>query len=471
MRSLLALVVTLIVVSAASAAEAGVPAADDIVESDRWYVGLLDGQPAVTMHCAIVLHPDGTRSSLSDTSLVFQRTLGTQTLRITMNESQVMDESADGKVTGFRFDRDENGSRTSATGTVRDGAIAATVLRLGRATEQQLTVPADLELLGQQAGQDILAQSQTAIGDSLSFGTILLMGHEVVVTKATSTLLEKRDDGDRLYRVLMEVAPFPSTMLIDAKGELKGMTLDVVMFKIVLKPSDGPVPLLGAELVLTGLITAKGPTPRLAARNRYRADPAALATLPPDAFQSVDGDVVTVATEARSEPEPDTAPLLASEPQLELDDPELRAWVAEVLVDQDAEPAARAERLRLAVRSRIENKDLSKGDGSALEAFRERRGDCTEHANLLCAALRIAGIPARSEIGVVFAPEFGSWVGHAWNSAWFAGAWHHLDSAYPGIPRSCYLRLASSSGGTGTAAVLTSALSAFAGKTLETLAE
>ncbi|MBA3683991.1 MAG: transglutaminase domain-containing protein, partial [Planctomycetes bacterium] len=108
---------------------------------------------------------------------------------------------------------------------------------------------------------------------------------------------------------------------------------------------------------------------------------------------------------------------------------------------------------------------------SALEAFRERRGDCTEHANLLCAALRIAGIQARTEVGVVFAAEFRGWVGHAWNSAWFDGAWHHLDSAYPGIERSCYLRLGSNSGGAGTAAALAGAMAAFAGKTVETVGE
>jgi hypothetical protein len=112
------------------------------------------------------------------------------------------------------------------------------------------------------------------------------------------------------------------------------------------------------------------------------------------------------------------------------------------------------------------------GDATALEAFRERRGDCTEHANLLCAALRIAGIPARVECGLVYADSFGGWVGHAWNSAYVDGRWIHLDSAYPGVERSCYLKLGSTSGGPwqNTGAAMLGNLAKVMGKTIETLA-
>jgi transglutaminase-like putative cysteine protease len=125
------------------------------------------------------------------------------------------------------------------------------------------------------------------------------------------------------------------------------------------------------------------------------------------------------------------------------------------------------------VRSYISTKDLSTGDGSALETFRNRRGDCTEHAALLCAALRIAGVPARIEVGLVHSVDHGGWVGHAWNSAYVGGRWLHLDSAYPGIPRSCYIKLASASGAGDRSpqALLLANLATVMGKSIETLAE
>ena len=110
-------------------------------------------------------------------------------------------------------------------------------------------------------------------------------------------------------------------------------------------------------------------------------------------------------------------------------------------------------------------------DGSALDTFRNRTGDCTEHANLLAAVLRIAKIPSRVELGMVFAQDFGGWVGHAWNSAYVDGQWVHLDAAYPGIPRSCYLKLGTSSGGEwqNTGAAMISGFAKILGKEIETL--
>jgi hypothetical protein len=73
---------------------------------------------------------------------------------------------------------------------------------------------------------------------------------------------------------------------------------------------------------------------------------------------------------------------------------------------------------------------------------------------------------------MVYAQDFGGWVGHAWNSGYVDGRWVHLDSAYPGIPRSCYLKLGSDSGKAeqGTGAAMLAGFSTILGKEVETLA-
>ncbi|MBA2479784.1 MAG: hypothetical protein H0V44_03905, partial [Planctomycetes bacterium] len=80
-------------------------------------------------------------------------------------------------------------------------------------------------------------------------------------------------------------------------------------------------------------------------------------------------------------------------------------------------------------------------------------------------------IPARIDVGLVFSADHGSWVGHAWNSAYVGDRWVHLDSAYPGIARSCYIKLASSTGDDRPGARLLANLATVAGKDIETVGE
>jgi hypothetical protein len=292
-----------------------------------------------------------------------------------------------------------------------------------------------------------------AVGQTTSFSSLALLQNEVRVVTSTATA-RGVEGASVLFDVLADAMPLPMRIRLDQAGELLGMTMHLGVMVLELKPAPGPVALLGAELPPTGLVRAAGPSPRRDIGNRFRipAGPA----LPMNPMQSEHDGIVTTVNEAKSEPLSEN--WLAATAQMELDDPALRAWVAGIGSDP--------EKLRLAVRSHIDRKDLMKGDASALETFRTRQGDCTEHATLLCAALRIAGIPARIEVGLVYAPDYGGWVGHAWNQAYVGGRWIHLDSAYPGIPRSCYLGLGFSDDGQ-TGAALMVQLNRFIGQTVE----
>jgi transglutaminase-like putative cysteine protease len=104
-------------------------------------------------------------------------------------------------------------------------------------------------------------------------------------------------------------------------------------------------------------------------------------------------------------------------------------------------PDAIAEALRRLVRGHLRTKDLGVAFASAAEAARSRQGDCSEHATLLCALLRIRGIPARIAVGLGHAERFGGrtnvFAWHAWTQAWLDGRWVDLDAtvARPGDGR------------------------------------
>ncbi|MEM6256740.1 MAG: transglutaminase-like domain-containing protein [Planctomycetota bacterium] len=100
-----------------------------------------------------------------------------------------------------------------------------------------------------------------------------------------------------------------------------------------------------------------------------------------------------------------------------------------------------AKSLRDFVRDHIEQKDLSVGFASASEVARTGRGDCTEHACLLAAMLRGAGIPSRTVTGLVYADQFAGrkdiFGFHMWTQAWGVDEqgnrrWIDLDAALPG---------------------------------------
>lgn len=65
-----------------------------------------------------------------------------------------------------------------------------------------------------------------------------------------------------------------------------------------------------------------------------------------------------------------------------------------------------AERMRRFVHDYIAKKNLDIGLASASETARTGEGDCTEHATLLAAMLRVMGIPSRVVGGLIYAEEF-----------------------------------------------------------------
>jgi hypothetical protein len=453
----------LLVVVALHAGEA------DKLITDQWFVGNINNQPSMTMHAVVLQKADGTFNDRVETNIVINRALGGANVAFEVRDTQVYTVSATGEITTFTFDHVENGVTTSATGTVADGKANVSVLRLGRATDSVLEIPAGTKLLGQQASQEQIAKSTPKPGDKQQFATLALLGAQVRVVTMTATFEKTAADGSMTFGIAMDLMPVPTTMTLKPNGDLVGMTMDMGFLKLAFAPSNGPVPLVGAELAPTGLVTAKGPAPAAGPTNRFRLP--AGAEVPADEFQSFKDGLVTTRSEAEPSALADPQPYLKAEPQLEIDDPQMKAWVDAIVARHQVAKPVLAERLRLAVRGYIVKKDLSMGDASALEAFRTRTGDCTEHANLLAAVLRIAGIPSRVELGMVYAQDFGGWVGHAWNSAYVGDRWVHLDSAYPGIPRSCYLKLGTTSGSDNqsTGAAMVGAFGRVLGKEVETL--
>jgi transglutaminase-like putative cysteine protease len=147
-------------------------------------------------------------------------------------------------------------------------------------------------------------------------------------------------------------------------------------------------------------------------------------------------------------PPPEALPLLEQvflkpEPLIQSDHERIRDLVRSVLGDEPPPtPLAQARLLMDWIRRNIEPRPvLSMPD--ALSTLDNRMGDCNEHAMLLAAMARAAGIPARVEAGLVYLQ--GKFYYHAWNLL-FLGRWVTADALFGQLPADVtHLRLATGS--------------------------
>lgn len=79
------------------------------------------------------------------------------------------------------------------------------------------------------------------------------------------------------------------------------------------------------------------------------------------------------------------------------------------------------------VNDHIVHKGMEHGYASALDVYRSRAGDCTEHSLLTVALLRAAAVPARPVVGLAYSENDGAFVGHMWVEA-YVDHWRTLDA-------------------------------------------
>jgi hypothetical protein len=134
---------------------------------------------------------------------------------------------------------------------------------------------------------------------------------------------------------------------------------------------------------------------------------------------------------------------LKPEPLIQSDHDRIRSLVRSILAGSaQLTPLAKARRLLEWVHLNIEKRPvLSVPD--ALSTLENGMGDCNEHAMLLAALARAAGIPARVEAGLAYMK--GRFYYHAWNLL-FLGRWVTADAVFGQLPADVtHLRLVTGS--------------------------
>ena len=418
------------------------------VEKRLWYRCTLGGHPCGRMTQRTEPREGGTRSEI-DLELRFRRGEVETSTRVQTS----IDLSADGEVESMSIRQELGGMPVSTTWTFDGAEVIERRSQGGRTVESRKPRPSGDWHHPDQAME--MARSRTGDGGS----TRLLVldparGLEPVEIEFRRTGIERvRTLGEEVGAVRWEVTDPDGSVAIeffDGEGMLlssevsMGAGLGVLRIERATEASAAIALQGDVELMEAGVVEPvfKGRKRRLdrggsvTYRITSRNDEAP--AFPSGGAQRIDvvsdpkASLVEVENGRSSPIGPDfeVARYLEATSVLDAQDPA----VVEFARRHDRVGRPDRERVRAwctAVHRHIDDKNLGTAFGTASETVRSRRGDCTEHAVLLAASLRAAGIPSRLVSGLVWIPRTGASDGaflwHMWAQGVVDGRWIDLD--------------------------------------------
>jgi hypothetical protein len=404
--------------------------------ADLWLETRMAGQPAGYFH-------ESTKAltTVSEMRMVINRAGS----RVEIKGDTRSEQSADGKLLGFRSDISSSMQSTRMEGRVRDGAMALKISTGGKTYDR--SIPLAGELLGPEGARRLTLARLKAAGDSVSYQVFTPeLGS---VSTVTRTFLAREETG---LKIAEEASGLPGKATVWLDGE--GRILRQVQ----------PGPLGEIELVRTTKERALAATAATLPAESYKQSLVRSNIRLPDARQierlririihkkpelgwpdfasenqtvvekSADSVVLKIRRPQLAGPGKRPAmmderlkPYLTPNALFQSDDGEVQRIAREVA---GANPDAFASALALRNWTTANMKfDLGIAIVSASEVVRNRAGTCFAYAILLGSLARAAGIPSRMRMGFAYAD--GIWGGHAWIEVLVEGRWIPIDAALP----------------------------------------
>jgi hypothetical protein len=410
---------------------------------------LIGGKRAGTARQRVRALPDGTYRTDINLRMAVRR-LG-QTFTIVQCFAWIEDELWRSVEVGTEL----NGQRENLAARLEGREVQVVQERQGRRSEARIA--ASGELLGPRG---LSERVRRAIEGSERELTVLRFQPATAALETMRLSLrgpgELRDSLGGLHRGFLaeeESSAFPgirSRTIYNAQGEQlysvaeAGLKMEQVRIEEEESGAGGELELFDVgSLVLPVRWPAGGPPPLdrlqavslrfagMALPELERAVEAALADLGGSGYRQIpDGEGLTLRIE-RPEPPPVPAESAAAGVEqytgdgfyLDLTDPRLGELIARC-------PDRDLSCLEALVSSFIRDKSLWYGFSSVADILDTRAGDCTEHALLLAALLRRAGLASRLAYGFLLTES--GFIGHAWTELYTGERWVWLDPSFPG---------------------------------------
>ncbi|MCE5263561.1 MAG: transglutaminase-like domain-containing protein [Deltaproteobacteria bacterium] len=352
----------------------------------------------------------------------------------------------DRTLSNFRFDLSSNLFKFTAGGSVSGKNLT---VRIGSPGEERISVIPlqNRPFLGGAILESAVADG-LAIGEERSFpvfdpaslgqrtARVILLGEEPIMIMGKSRTARKLSVDFMGMKQTAWIGPDGSVLREEG---IMGIALERVAKGVALAGLEGAV---SADLTELAAVPSSKPIADAEALNflEIRLDGLRNHHFALDGGrQHYRNGVLTVRRESR-----DGAPVRKSIPAKELmasleptaliqsDNPKVRQKVAEIVLKGDSSEVM-AKKMVTWIHDNLEKRPVLSVP-NALETLQNRIGDCNEHAVLLAAFARAAGIPAEVEAGVVYMR--GRFYYHAWNILYLRerGGWVTADAVLGQIP-------------------------------------
>jgi hypothetical protein len=351
----------------------------------------------------------------------------------------------DRTLASFRFDLGSSLFRFRAEGTVAGKEMT---VRIGGPGEEKSSVIALAEApyLGGGIMESIGAGLQAGEGrrfpifDPASLGqreaTVTLIGEETIVVGGQSRPARKlsvdfmgmkqtawidRDGGVLREEGIMGIALERVGKAEALAGLEGGVSADLTEIASIpaSRPIGDPEALTGLKVRLKGF--AEGPFSLDGGRQSYR-----------EGRLTIRREAAAASSTRPGGAGGEVAAFLKATPFIQSDHPKIRQALVAIVAPGDPE-GVKAEKLVAWVHRNLEKRPVLSVP-NALETLENRVGDCNEHAVLLAALARAAGIPAEVEAGLVYLR--GRFYYHAWNVLYLPdrGGWVTADAVLGQMP-------------------------------------
>jgi hypothetical protein len=417
-------------------AEAAAPAPEG--EWDGWMGVYLKGQKVGYSHSRIT--PDDGGFQLEDRSVLRMRVLDSDQ---TIYAASTARTDASYALQTFTVSLRSDAGNLEVEGVVNDAEVVLQMVSGGESSTQSFPIDGPLYLPSAARAQ--LREDAMHVGRRLSvavFDASSMASHDMVIEVAGRDRLQVGDQDREVWKLRESFRGIESTVWMDDQGRTLREQGPMGMVT-VREPADmatqrgwGEGPLVDLMNAVAIPVHPKLAAPRELAQLNVRLSGLGGLQPPLDGRQMLEDGILTVRREPSSSTfelpysGSDLADDLAPTPFLQVDHPRVSGRAAEILgSERDANRAAVL--LRRWVFEFLDKRAVV-SIPNALQVLEMGAGDCNEHAVLLAALARAAGLPARVVAGIVYAD--GVFLYHAWDELWLGDGWVTVDAAFDQMP-------------------------------------
>lgn len=377
-------------------------------------------------------------------------------VKLEIEEVNRVREDADGKIVDFLTEQKMSRQTMVVKGRVEGDVLKVTTTAAG-AKPRESEVPFDSRTVGPHQAEQILKTRLRKEGDEVELVVFIPQPQALRCTKQKAVLgpveeVSLPSGRRRLHRMDVQLEIFKDNVISHWIGEdhklwktqMDVMGLPMITYRstreeILSEDFSSP-----PEIFISSSIKVKRPVPPGARDAVYRLtrkhgeftneqQAKLVAAAGQKLVRRESGRAIVIRVQSvnpsakgrKPAPEGDTMrPYLEPNAFLQSDDPAV-VKIAREATGNEKDTWRSAKLLEQWVYDNVREKNMHTAFATAKEVVDAREGDCTEHAVLLAALARAAGIPARVVVGLVHSNS--AFFGHMWTEV-YTGEWVPLDA-------------------------------------------